>query len=73
MSGIASGFGRFVRYYIDREPVVVLSCTIGAVAVGLPLVVVPIRRSMGLPTEQYDGPIVPETLLKSRGHLEDKQ
>lgn len=50
--------GKFIRHYLDREPMVVVSCAIGAVAVSLPLVVVPIRRSMGLPTDQYDGPII---------------
>jgi hypothetical protein len=65
-----AGLGRFARYYIDREPMVVLSTTIGAVALALPLTVVPMRRSMGLPTDQYDGPIVPEAFQQSRGHLE---
>jgi len=54
--------GRFLRYYMDREPVVVASCVLGAIGITLPLVVVPIRRSMGLPTDQYDGPIIPEAL-----------
>lgn len=40
---------------IDREPVVVISCAFGFVGLALPLVVPPIRRSMGLPTNQYDG------------------
>ncbi|KAE8994431.1 hypothetical protein PF010_g16898 [Phytophthora fragariae] len=61
--------GKFIRHYLDREPMVVISCAIGAVAVSLPLVVVPIRRSMGLPTDQYDGPIIPDSIKKSRGHL----
>ncbi|KAJ0394419.1 hypothetical protein P43SY_010916 [Pythium insidiosum] len=67
-----SGVGRFVRYYVDREPVVVMSFAIGGVAVALPLVVVPLRRSMGLPTDQYDGPIVPARMRPSRGFLEPK-
>ncbi|KAF1772231.1 hypothetical protein GQ600_5951 [Phytophthora cactorum] len=61
--------GKFIRHYLDREPMVVISCAIGAVGVTLPLVVVPIRRSMGLPTDQYDGPIIPDYIKKSRGHL----
>lgn len=65
-----SSFAKFVRFYADREPVVVASCAIGAVAVALPLVVVPVRRSLGLPTDQYDGPKIPAALLKSRGYLE---
>ena len=60
---------KFIRYYLDREPMVVLSCAIGAVAISMPLVVVPIRRSMGLPTDQYDGPHIPDYIVKSRGHL----
>lgn len=68
-----SAAGRFARYYIDREPVVALSVAIGAVAVALPLTVVPLRRSMGLPTDQYDGPIVPEEFKKSRGYLAEQQ
>lgn len=67
-----SGFAKFARFYADREPVVVASCFIGAVAVVLPLVVVPVRRSMGLPTDQYDGPKIPAYIQKSRGYLETK-
>ena len=40
---------------MDREPVVVISCAFGFTGLMLPLVVPPIRRSMGLPTNQYDG------------------
>ncbi|RLN68244.1 hypothetical protein BBJ28_00017769 [Nothophytophthora sp. Chile5] len=61
--------GKFLRYYLDREPTVVASCAIGAVALALPLVVVPLRRSMGLPTDQYDGPKIPDFIKKSRGYL----
>lgn len=66
-------FAKFLRFYADREPVVVASCAIGAVAVALPLVVVPIRRSLGLPTDQYDGPKIPEFIKKSRGHLASQE
>ncbi|KAF4323592.1 hypothetical protein JM18_001828 [Phytophthora kernoviae] len=59
--------GKFIRYYLDREPMVVLSCAIGTVSLSMPLVVVPIRRSMGLPTDQYDGPFIPDYIKKSRG------
>lgn len=65
-----SGFAKFLRFYSDREPVVVASCALGAVAIALPLVVVPVRRSLGLPTDQYDGPKIPEAFRKSRGYLE---
>lgn len=64
-----SAAAKFLRFYTDREPFVVASFALGAVALSLPLVVVPIRRSMGLPTDQYDGPKIPAFMLKSRGHL----
>lgn len=64
-----AGVGKFLRFYTDREPFVVASFALGAVALALPLVVVPLRRSMGLPTDQYDGPKVPAFIQKSRGHL----
>ncbi|TYZ57977.1 hypothetical protein PybrP1_008432 [[Pythium] brassicae (nom. inval.)] len=54
-----SSFAKFLRFYSDREPVVVASCALGAVAIVLPLVVVP-----------YDGPKIPESIRKSRGYLE---
>lgn len=65
--------GKFFRFYMDREPFVVASFAIGTVAVTLPLVVVPLRRSMGLPTDQYDGPKLPAFVQKSRGHLADAE
>ncbi len=52
-------FAQFVRYSMDREPVVVVSVFIGAVGISLPLWVVPMRRSLGYPTFQYDGPTPP--------------
>lgn len=61
-----SGAARFVRYYLDREPIVVLSFAIGAVALALPVVVVPVRRSLGYPTYQYDGPNVDDYVQKQR-------
>lgn len=45
------GFGLL----FDREPVVVVSVAFGAVGLALPIVVPPLRRSMGLATNQYDG------------------
>ncbi|ETW08567.1 hypothetical protein H310_01119 [Aphanomyces invadans] len=58
---VFAGAAKFVRYYFDREPVVVLSTVLGAVGVLSPLVIVPIRRNLGYPTDQYDGPIIPES------------
>ncbi|RHY94051.1 hypothetical protein DYB37_002161 [Aphanomyces astaci] len=59
---VFAGAAKFARYYFDREPVVVLATALGAVGVLAPLVVVPIRRSLGYPTDQYDGPIIPDSL-----------
>ena len=50
---------RFLRYSFDREPVAAMSCVIGVFALSLPLIVIPIRREMGYPTYQYDGPSLP--------------
>ncbi|KAL7687051.1 hypothetical protein Plhal304r1_c024g0082671 [Plasmopara halstedii] len=61
--------GKFIRHYLDREPMVVISCAIGVIGITMPMVVVPIRRSLGLPTDQYDGPNIPDYMKKSRGHL----
>ncbi|CAK4638979.1 unnamed protein product [Aphanomyces euteiches] len=61
VSSMFAGAAKFVRYYFDREPVVVLSAALGGVGVLAPLVIVPIRRNLGYPTDQYDGPIIPES------------
>ena len=59
MATAASGFGRFMKRLTDREPVVVFSCAMGFLGIGMPLVVVPIRESMGFATDQYNGPNLP--------------
>ena len=41
---------------VDREPVVVLSCVLGGLGLGMPLVVPPIRRAIGLDTHQVSMP-----------------
>jgi len=44
----------WVRALIHRQPIVAMSCAWGLIGIGLPLVVPPIRRKMGLPTNHYD-------------------
>jgi hypothetical protein len=44
----------WVRSLIHRQPVVAMSCLWMVVGVSLPLVVPPIRRMIGAPTNQYD-------------------
>ena len=47
---------KFLRGSLDREPIVVLSCILGGIGLGLPLVVPAMRRSMGMNTNQYYTP-----------------
>jgi len=44
----------WVRALIHRQPVVSMAMAWGFIGMTLPLVVPPIRRKMGLPTNQYD-------------------
>ncbi len=39
---------------IHRQPIIAFSCTLAVIGVTMPLVIVPLRRSLGLPTNQYD-------------------
>jgi hypothetical protein len=45
--------GRFVRRFIDREPVVSFSMGIAVFGLSLPFWVTPMREAMGFQTEQY--------------------
>ncbi|KAJ8606919.1 hypothetical protein CTAYLR_008627 [Chrysophaeum taylorii] len=45
----------WVMKFADREPIVFFSCLLGAVGMGMPLVVPPIRRRLGYSTSQIDG------------------
>ena len=47
----------FLRSLVNREPAMVLSTIIGVSALCLPFIVIPIRRSMGLPTYQWDADV----------------
>jgi hypothetical protein len=44
----------WVRGFIHRQPVAAMSCAWALIGATLPLVVPPLRRSLGLPTNQYD-------------------
>ena len=44
----------WVKSFVHRQPVAAMSCFLFGVGVLLPVTVVPIRRAMGLPTNQYD-------------------
>lgn len=44
----------WVKSFIHRQPVAAFSVALGCVGVALPIVVPPIRRKLGLPTNQYD-------------------
>ena len=44
----------WVKGFIHRQPVAAFSIALGLTGLALPIVVPPIRRKMGLPTNQYD-------------------
>jgi len=44
----------WAKGFIHRQPIPAMSCFLFAVGIALPVTVVPIRRSLGLPTNQYD-------------------
>jgi len=44
----------WVKSMIHRQPVVAMSLFLGCVGISLPIIVVPIRRRLGFPTNQYD-------------------
>ena len=52
MSNPAFCFRTFLARCVDREPVVVLSCVLGGIGLGMPVVVPPMRRAMGLDAHQ---------------------
>jgi|EP00979_Chaetoceros_neogracilis_P003288 hypothetical protein len=53
---VASGtLGRgWVKSFIHRQPVAAFSVALGTLGVALPILVPPIRRKLGYPTNQYD-------------------
>lgn len=42
------------KSFVHRQPVAAMSCFLFGVGLALPVTVVPIRRALGLPTNQYD-------------------
>ncbi len=44
----------WLRGFVHRQPIPAMSCFLFAVGVALPVTVVPIRRALGMPTNQYD-------------------
>mmetsp|Transcript_1415 Transcript_1415/g.2043 ORF Transcript_1415/g.2043 Transcript_1415/m.2043 type:complete len:85 (+) Transcript_1415:71-325(+) len=44
----------WVKGFIHRQPIAAFSCVLGLTAVAMPIVIVPIRRRLGFPTNQYD-------------------
>ena len=52
-AAMSFSMGRFVRRFIDREPVVSFSIAISVFGLSMPFWVTPLRESMGLQTEQY--------------------
>ena len=45
----------WLKRLADQEPVVVFSLMLGGIGIMLPVTVVPLRRSLGMNTSQYDG------------------
>lgn len=54
--GVTHGiYGKgWFKSLIHRQPIIAFSCALAGVGVAMPLVIVPIRRRLGLPTNQYD-------------------
>ena len=50
---MAFSTGRFIRRFIDREPVVSFSIAISVLGLSMPFWVTPLREAAGLQTEQY--------------------
>lgn len=44
----------WVKGFIHRQPVAAMSIFLCGIGVAMPLFIVPIRRGLGLPTNQYD-------------------
>lgn len=56
MYSVANGaLGKgWVRGFVHRQPVAAFSVALGTVGILMPIVIVPIRRKLGMPTNQYD-------------------
>ena len=56
----------WAKSFIHRQPVAAMSCFLFGVGLMLPVTVVPLRRSLGFPTNQYDAEDPRDSLLRSR-------
>ena len=54
--GVTHGiYGKgWYKSLIHRQPIIAFSMTIAVIGISMPLVIVPIRKRLGLPTNQYD-------------------
>eukprot|EP00571_Detonula_confervacea_P013430 CAMPEP_0172305670 /NCGR_PEP_ID=MMETSP1058-20130122/6917_1 /TAXON_ID=83371 /ORGANISM="Detonula confervacea, Strain CCMP 353" /LENGTH=86 /DNA_ID=CAMNT_0013017341 /DNA_START=90 /DNA_END=350 /DNA_ORIENTATION=- len=54
--GVTHGiYGKgWFKSLIHRQPIIAFSITLASIGVVMPLVIVPLRRSLGFPTNQYD-------------------
>ena len=54
--GVVHGiYGKgWIRRMIHQEPILAMSVAMFCGAIALPLTIIPIRRAIGLPTNQYD-------------------
>jgi hypothetical protein len=44
----------WAKSFIHRQPVAAFSCLLFGIGITLPVTVVPVRRALGFPTNQYD-------------------
>eukprot|EP00540_Astrosyne_radiata_P005578 CAMPEP_0116826706 /NCGR_PEP_ID=MMETSP0418-20121206/2679_1 /TAXON_ID=1158023 /ORGANISM="Astrosyne radiata, Strain 13vi08-1A" /LENGTH=84 /DNA_ID=CAMNT_0004455373 /DNA_START=98 /DNA_END=352 /DNA_ORIENTATION=- len=44
----------WIRKFVHQQPVAAMSVALASAAVAMPLVIVPIRRTLKFPTNQYD-------------------
>ena len=52
----------WIKTFIHRQPVAAFSTGVAVASLLFPVIVVPIRRKLGYPTNQYDGGGTPGTI-----------
>ncbi|KAL7546882.1 hypothetical protein ACHAWF_010206 [Thalassiosira exigua] len=54
--GVTHGcYGKgWFKSFVHRQPIIAFSVTLAGIGVCMPLVIVPLRRKLGLPTNQYE-------------------
>ena len=63
---LSSVYGKgWVKGMVHHQPIVALSCVFAGIGLLMPITVVPIRRSLGFATNQYDGFVLKEDQYKS--------